>query len=59
MIFSYFIVNELLKSYPENNLWPHWRIVPLVSNLVNSFRGTAQIVAGNRLVNVFIIQLHT
>ena len=45
---SYFIVNELLKSYPENTLWPHWRLVPLISNLVNSFRAPAQIVSGNR-----------
>ena len=42
---SYFIVNELLKSYPENALWPHWRLVPMVSNLVNSFRAPAQMVS--------------
>ena len=22
---GYFIVNENLKSYPENKTWPHWR----------------------------------
>ena len=22
---GYFIVNEILKSYPENKTWPHWR----------------------------------
>ena len=24
---GYFIVNEILKSYPENKTWPHWRSV--------------------------------
>ena len=41
---GYFIVNEILKSYPENPSWPHWAIVPLVSSFLNSFRSTAQMV---------------
>jgi len=42
---GYFIVNEILKSYPENKTWPHWRLVPLVSNFLNSFRLAASMVS--------------
>ena len=42
---GYFIVNEILKSYPENKTWPHWRLVPLVSNFLNSFRLAANMVS--------------
>ena len=41
---GYFIVNEILKSYPENPAWPHWALVPMVSDFLNSFRPTAQMV---------------
>lgn len=42
---GYFIVNEILKSYPENPMWPHWTLVPMVSAFLNSFRPTAQMVS--------------
>ena len=42
---GYFIVNEILKSYPENPIWPHKRLVPLVSAFLNSFRLPAQMVS--------------
>jgi mediator of RNA polymerase II transcription subunit 23 len=41
---GYFIVNEILKSYPDNPSWPHWAIVPMVSSFLNSFRPMAQMV---------------
>ena len=41
---GYFVVNEILKSYPENPCWPHPTLVPLVSDFLNSFRPTAQMV---------------
>ena len=41
---GYFIVNEILKSYPENKNWPHLMFVPMVSAFLNSFRPTAQMV---------------
>ena len=42
---GYFIVNEILKDFPDKPLWPHWTISPLMSNFLNSFRPTAQIVS--------------
>ena len=42
---GYFIVNEILKSYPENKTWPHWSLVSLVSDFLNSFRPAAAIVS--------------
>jgi len=42
---GYFIVNEILKSYPENKTWPHWSLVGLVSNFLNSFRPAASMVS--------------
>ena len=42
---GYFIVNEILKSYPENPAWPHKHLVPLVSAFLNSFRPPAQMVS--------------
>ena len=42
---GYFIVNEILKSYPENPTWPHQHLVPLVSDFLNSFRPPAQMVS--------------
>ncbi len=42
---GYFVVNEILKSYPENPVWPHPALVPLVSSFLNSFRPTAQMVS--------------
>ncbi len=41
---GYFIVNEILKSYPENKSWPHPSFVPLVASFLDSFRPTAQMV---------------
>jgi mediator of RNA polymerase II transcription subunit 23 len=42
---GYFIVNEILKSYPETKTWPHWRLVDLVSDFLDSFRPAASIVS--------------
>ncbi len=41
---AYFIVNEILKSYPENKNYPHWSVSDLLWRFVNSFRPTAQMV---------------
>ena len=45
IISGYFIVNEILKTFPEKPLWPHWTIAPMMSNFLNSFRPTAQMVS--------------
>ena len=42
---GYFIVNEILKSYPENKTWPHSSLVGLVSDFLNSFRPAAAMVS--------------
>ncbi|CAB4065620.1 MED23 [Lepeophtheirus salmonis] len=42
---GYFIVNEILKSYPENPRWPHWKLIPMISSFLNSFTQTAQMVS--------------
>ena len=42
---GYFIVNEILKSYPgESMSWPHPSLVPMVAAFLDSFRPTAQMV---------------
>ncbi|TRY72734.1 hypothetical protein TCAL_11188 [Tigriopus californicus] len=41
---GYFIVNEILKSYPEQRNWPHWALVAMIGEFLNSFRPTAQMV---------------
>jgi len=41
---AYFIVNEILKSFPDNKRYPHWRVSELLWNFVNSFRPIAQMV---------------
>ena len=42
---GYFIVNEILKSYPgESMSWPHPSLVPLVASFLDSFRPAAQMV---------------
>ena len=41
---GYFIVNEILKSYPDNPGWPHWAVVPMVSAFLNGFRPMTQMV---------------
>ena len=35
---GYFIVNEILKSYPENPLGPNWTISSMMADFLNSFR---------------------
>ncbi|XP_020291253.1 mediator of RNA polymerase II transcription subunit 23 [Pseudomyrmex gracilis] len=42
---SYFIVNEIQKAYPDGKNWPHWKLAKLLSNFVESFRNTAQMVS--------------
>lgn len=46
---GYFIVNEILKSYPETSSWPHWTLVPLVAKFLDSFRPAAAIVSCTNL----------
>jgi mediator of RNA polymerase II transcription subunit 23 len=41
---AYFIVNEILKNYPENRNYPHWSVSLLMSELVDSFKPIAQMV---------------
>ena len=42
---GYFIVNEILKSFPENPLGPNWTISSMMADFLNSFRPTAQMVS--------------
>uniref|UniRef100_T1J7Z5 Mediator of RNA polymerase II transcription subunit 23 n=1 Tax=Strigamia maritima TaxID=126957 RepID=T1J7Z5_STRMM len=42
---SYFIINEIQKYYPDYKNWPHWRLSKLMSEFVDSFRHTAQMVS--------------
>lgn len=42
---SYFIVNEIQKLYPDNLSWPHWKLASMLSDFVESFRSTAQMVS--------------
>ncbi|KAH0954985.1 hypothetical protein HN011_002731 [Eciton burchellii] len=42
---GYFIVNEIQKAYPDGKNWPHWKLAKLLSNFVESFRNTAQMVS--------------
>ncbi len=42
---GYFIVNEILKTFFDKPLWPHWTIAPMMSVFLNSFRPTAQMVS--------------
>lgn len=44
---GYFIVNEILKTFPDRPLWPHWTIAPMMSDFLNSFRPTAQMVSSS------------
>jgi len=41
---AYFIVNEILKNYPENRNYPHWSVSLLMADLVDSFKPVAQMV---------------
>ncbi|XP_076066358.1 mediator complex subunit 23 [Oratosquilla oratoria] len=39
---GYFIVNEILKLYPDYKSWPHWRLGGLLTDFVDKFRRAAQ-----------------
>ncbi|ODN05213.1 Mediator of RNA polymerase II transcription subunit 23 [Orchesella cincta] len=41
---AYFIVNEILKNYPEKRQFPHWKLSQLLSDFVDSFQPIAQMV---------------
>ncbi|KAJ8305857.1 hypothetical protein KUTeg_016402 [Tegillarca granosa] len=41
---AYLAVNEITKVCPEDKVWPHWKMGKILSNFVNSFRLTAQMV---------------
>ncbi|KAL1116974.1 hypothetical protein AAG570_004302 [Ranatra chinensis] len=42
---AYLICNELQKGTPKARSWPHWKLAKLLSNFVESFRATAQMVS--------------
>ncbi|KAK4327235.1 hypothetical protein Pmani_002291 [Petrolisthes manimaculis] len=42
---GYFIVNELLKLYPEYKHWPHWKLASLLTDFVDKFRRAAQMLS--------------
>lgn len=42
---GYFIVNELLKLYPEYKNWPHWKLSSLLTDFVDKFRRAAQMLS--------------
>lgn len=41
---AYFIVNEILKNYPERRQFPHWKVSQLLSDFVDGFQPIAQMV---------------
>jgi len=41
---AYFIVNEILKNYPEKRQFPHWKLSQLLSDFVDGFQPIAQMV---------------
>lgn len=41
---AYFIVNEILKNYPEKRQFPHWKVSQLLSNFVDGFQPIANMV---------------
>ncbi|XP_063877362.1 mediator of RNA polymerase II transcription subunit 23-like [Scylla paramamosain] len=42
---GYFIVNELLKLYPDYKRWPHWKLASLLTDFVDKFRRAAQMLS--------------
>merc|ERR1712106_556087 len=42
---GYFIVNELLKLYPDYKNWPHWKLASLLTDFVDKFRRAAQMLS--------------
>ncbi|XP_042237503.1 mediator of RNA polymerase II transcription subunit 23-like [Homarus americanus] len=42
---GYFIVNELLKLYPDYKHWPHWKLASLLTDFVDKFRRAAQMLS--------------
>ncbi|BES98684.1 Mediator of RNA polymerase II transcription subunit [Nesidiocoris tenuis] len=42
---AYFIINEVQRNYPKGKNWPHWKLSETLSNFVESFRPTAQMVS--------------
>ena len=59
LFLGYFIVNEILKDFPDKPLWPHWTISPLMSDFLNSFRPTAQMVSSTLKYKMRPIVEHT
>ncbi|XP_037090079.1 mediator of RNA polymerase II transcription subunit 23-like isoform X3 [Pollicipes pollicipes] len=41
---AYFIVNEIVRSYPDCRGFPHWKLAGLLEAFIASFRSTAQMV---------------
>ncbi|XP_043213331.1 mediator of RNA polymerase II transcription subunit 23-like isoform X1 [Amphibalanus amphitrite] len=41
---AYFIVNEIMRSYPDCKGFPHWKLAGLLEGFIGSFRSTAQMV---------------
>ncbi|XP_037789098.1 mediator of RNA polymerase II transcription subunit 23-like isoform X2 [Penaeus monodon] len=42
---GYFIVNELLKLYPDYKNWPHWSMSSLLTDFIDKFRRAAQMLS--------------
>lgn len=42
---GYFIVNELLKLFPDYKQWPHWKLASLLTDFVDKFRRAAQMLS--------------
>ena len=42
---AYLLINEIMKGNPDGKNCPHWKLAPLLSNFIESFRPTAQMVS--------------
>lgn len=42
---AYLLLNEVMKVYPDGKNCPHWKLAPLMSNLIETFRPTAQMIS--------------
>ncbi|KAL7643695.1 UNVERIFIED_CONTAM: hypothetical protein RMT77_005693 [Armadillidium vulgare] len=42
---GYFIVNELLKLYPDYKTWPHWRLSRMLTNFIDECRKATQMLS--------------
>lgn len=42
---AYLLINEIMKVNVDGKTYPHWKLAPLMSNFIESFRPTAQMLS--------------